>query len=135
MTGKTKIMRSPLGRVRGLGSAHAGTHHWWMQRLTSLALIPLSIWFIVTFLCHALSGDYAETIHWLRNPFAATAMILLIGVGCYHAAGGLQVVLEDYVHTDSHDGWRFFWIIVTKFVAAALALLGSLTTAKILFGV
>lgn len=90
-------IETPLKRVRGLGSAKDGTHHWWMQRVTAVALIPLSLWLVYTFNYLALSD--AETVKlWLQSPFQALILALFLGTACYHGKLGLQVVIEDYVH-------------------------------------
>ena len=95
---KTKTsIRSPLARARGTGSARGGTHHWWLQRLTSVALIPLVLWLLSCIDC-LVNPDYQQTIMWLSNPFVAIVMLLFIVFGFYHAALGMQVVFEDYVH-------------------------------------
>lgn len=89
--------RHPLARVRGLGSAKSGTHHWWMQRVTSVALIPLSLWFISSFLRMA-TGAGIDIAAWLQNPCNSVLLIAFLGSSAYHSQLGLQVVIEDYVH-------------------------------------
>jgi succinate dehydrogenase / fumarate reductase membrane anchor subunit len=89
-------LRSPLGRVRGLGSARGGTHHWWAQRITAVALIPLTLWFVWSLL-HVMSSGYAGYVAWISNPINATALVLVIAVAFHHAQLGLQVVFEDYI--------------------------------------
>lgn len=126
-----KELRSPLGRVRGLGSAKHGTSHWWLQRLTALALIPLCAWFVVKLLFCLQGGDYAAAVSWLRHPVSAAAMALLLVTGFHHAASGLQVVIEDYVH---HESARLAAIIAVKFLAAAMAVIGLVAIGKIAFG-
>jgi succinate dehydrogenase / fumarate reductase membrane anchor subunit len=126
---KTPSYRSDLGRVRGLGSAKHGTGHWWALRLTSLALIPLSLWFIVS-LIGVMRGDYMGARQWLHSPVNATLMILLLAVGFHHAANGVQVVIEDYVHREAVKNAS---IIIVKFVSALLALAGIVATLRILF--
>ena len=91
-------MRTPLGRVRGLGSAKDGTTHFWHQRLTAMALIPLVIYFIISLLC--LTGaSFDEARAFFESPLNAILFAALIGAGLYHAKLGLQVVIEDYVHS------------------------------------
>ncbi|HEY1931194.1 MAG TPA: succinate dehydrogenase, hydrophobic membrane anchor protein [Acetobacteraceae bacterium] len=93
------MMRSPLGRARGLGSARAGSGHWWAQRLTALALIPLSLWFI----CAAIrleGASRADVARWLHGPLPIVLMISLVIATFYHLQLGLQVVIEDYITTD-----------------------------------
>lgn len=93
-------LRSPLGKVRGLGSAKEGVGHWWAQRTTAIALVPLSLWFVVSLL-GALGSDYAATREWLSSPLVGAAMLGLIIALFYHATLGLQVVIEDYVHEEA----------------------------------
>ncbi len=122
--------RTPLGRVRGLGSAKDGTAHWWAQRLTALALVPLTLWFVVG-LVSLIGADHAAVRGWLGAPAPAALMILFVGVAFHHAQLGLQVVIEDYVHA---DGVKLAAIIAVKFAAAALALVAVLALLKIAFG-
>lgn len=91
--------RTPLGRARGLGSAKTGTGHWWHQTLTSIALVPLVIWF-VTSIAGIASADYATTVAWLSTPHVAIIMLLFLFAGFYHLKIGLEVVIEDYVHDE-----------------------------------
>jgi len=93
-----KALRSHLGRARGLGSAHEGVHHWWAQRLTALALIPLGLWFVASIVCLA-GADYASISQWLSAPLTVGALSLTILAVFYHAVLGLQIVIEDYIHT------------------------------------
>ena len=124
------MLRTPLGRVRGLGSAKQGTDHWWMQRLTALALVPLTIWFVASVV--ALAGaEYAQVVNWLRSPVVAISMMLLVGVTLHHAQAGLQVVIEDYVHDESG---KLALILAVKAAAFVLALAGIFAVLKIAFG-
>ena len=107
-----KSLRTDLGRVRGLGSAKEGVHHWWMQRLTAIALVPLILWFVAS-LAGLAGAGHTETVEWLGSPLVAIAMILMVVATLYHAALGVQVVIEDYVH---HEGLKFFWLIAVKFI-------------------
>jgi len=94
------IMRSPLGRARGLGPARAGSAHWWAQRLTSLALVPLSLWFLISAI--GLEGATRADMHaWLGHPLPMAAAIALVVATFYHLQLGIQVVIEDYVHQDA----------------------------------
>ncbi len=123
-------LRTPLGRVRGLGSAKEGVAHWWGQRLTAIALVPLAIWFVVSIA--ALAGaDHGAVVAWLRAPVSAILMVLLIAVSFHHLQLGLQVVLEDYVQT---EGLRLAAIIGVKFAAAAFALAAVFAVLKVAFG-
>ena len=120
-------MRTPLARVRGLGSAKSGLHHWWHQRLTAIALVPLMV---VTIMLIANIGtlDYASAMALMANPFVAALMLLLVLVGFYHAAMGLQVVIEDYV---AAEGKRMAAIIMVKMALFALATLTILSILKV----
>lgn len=90
-------LRTPLGRARGLGSAKEGVHHWWQQRLTAVAMVPLVFWFVVSIAAN-VGADYASMVAWLKNPLNASLLVLLLGAVFHHAQLGLQVVIEDYVH-------------------------------------
>ena len=91
-------MRSPLGRALGLGSAKEGVEHWWLQRITAAALVPLSVWFVIAII--RLVGADIETVRdWVSTPIPAILLVLLLIATFWHAALGLQVVIEDYVHT------------------------------------
>lgn len=109
--------RTPLARARGLGSAKSGTHHWWMQRLTAVALVPLSLWFVASLIV-LVTADHATVIAWLRSPLVAILCCALIVAIFYHGQLGLQVVVEDYVHTE----WlKLASIVVAKFVSLLMA--------------
>ncbi|HKU95116.1 MAG TPA: succinate dehydrogenase, hydrophobic membrane anchor protein [Vineibacter sp.] len=123
-------LRSPLARVRGLGSAQDGTHHWWLQRVTAIALVPLVVWFVISMLRVAPEGQAAVRA-WIASPITMTMLILFIAVGLWHAALGMQVVIEDYVHG---KGWRIGLDLAVKFIAAALIVAGIVAIFKIAFG-
>jgi succinate dehydrogenase / fumarate reductase, membrane anchor subunit len=93
-------MASELGKVRGLGSAKHGTHHWWLQRVTALGNLLLVTWFVISLLRLPLH-DYEAVHEWLAHPIAAVLMALLILNVAWHFRLGLQVVLEDYCHGGS----------------------------------
>lgn len=121
--------RTPLSRVKGLGSAKEGTDHFWAQRISAIALVPLILW--LTFSIASLPGmDYIAIREWLSQPFNAIVMILLIVAGFAHARLGLQVVAEDYV--GSH-GPRTAVVIVITFGAVALAVTGIFSVLRIAF--
>jgi succinate dehydrogenase / fumarate reductase membrane anchor subunit len=127
-----KSFRSALGRVRGLGAAKGGTHHWWLQRVTALALIPLMFYLLNRFFTLVVPDGYDGAVKFLHSPIAATAMVLFLAAGFHHAASGLQVVIEDYVHCEVA---KTLSILTVKFIAAACAILGILATGKVFFGV
>ncbi|QNK00824.1 succinate dehydrogenase, hydrophobic membrane anchor protein [Dyella telluris] len=115
-----KQLRNPLKRARGLGSAQSGVSHWWMQRVTATALVFLSIWFVVTVL-GALHSDYATARGIIAKPWNALLLVAFVLAMCWHAVLGLQVVIEDYVHTR----WKEVALLVlVKFIAV----LGTLAT-------
>jgi len=118
-------MRTTLGRVRGLGSAKEGVTHWWAQRLTALALIPLSVWFVASIISIAGSG-YPVVVAWLGSPINGSLMILLVFTTFYHAALGLQVVIEDYFPSEPVK------ITMILAVKAAAILLGLGTIVSLL---
>ncbi|MGB0571399.1 MAG: succinate dehydrogenase, hydrophobic membrane anchor protein [Alphaproteobacteria bacterium] len=91
-------MRSPLSRARGLGTAKSGTSHWWAQRLTALALIPLVIWFVVSMII-VTGADHAAATDFISSPINSVLLILLIVATFHHGQLGLTVVIEDYIHT------------------------------------
>jgi succinate dehydrogenase / fumarate reductase membrane anchor subunit len=111
--------RSPLAKVRGLGSAKTGTSHWWLQRVTAATLIPLSFWIIV-FLDLCLNAPYQETVAWLNSPFHTVCIVAWVLAVFYHAALGLQVVIEDYI---AAEGVKIvaIWTVNLGFLLLALA--------------
>jgi succinate dehydrogenase / fumarate reductase, membrane anchor subunit len=125
---KIPSFRSPLGRVRGSGSAHTGTGHWLHMKLTSFLLVPLTIWFAVSLLSHA-GAARADLLVWLSNPFTAALMISFIVISLYHAALGLQVVIDDYIHQELVKLFALFAVKGGLFFAAILAVLSLLKIA------
>ncbi len=123
-------MQTDLGKVRGLGSAKSGTHHWWMQRVTAVALVPLMVWFISSFVA-LIGADHATVVEWVRNPFTTTFLIALIVAMFFHLSLGAQVILEDYVHSASMKLFMSFGI---KFATVVLGLLSVISILKISFG-
>jgi succinate dehydrogenase / fumarate reductase membrane anchor subunit len=123
-------LRSDLGRVRGLGSAKSGSHHWWHQRLTAIALIPLSLWFITTLMKH-MSDSHHEAVAWISSPFITALLIALVISVFYHAKLGMQVVIEDYVHLEFA---KVALLIAVNLALAFGLLLGVVAILKISFG-
>lgn len=104
-------LRTPLKKVHGLGSAKDGTHHWWMQRLSAIALALLGIWFVYSAIA-LVGASHAEAVAWVSQPLTAVLLALFVPVLLYHSMLGLQVVIEDYVHLE----WlKFASLIVLKF--------------------
>tara|TARA_X000001036_G_C20509547_1_gene737469 strand:- start:159 stop:542 length:384 start_codon:yes stop_codon:yes gene_type:complete len=122
-----KGMRTDLGRVRGLGTAKEGVHHWWMQRLTAIALIPLTLWFIIS-IATLNNASYTETVNWLSIPLVSIFMILLVSATLYHALLGVQVVVEDYIH---QEGLKFLLLIGLKFIFLVLGVVAIFSLLKI----
>jgi succinate dehydrogenase / fumarate reductase membrane anchor subunit len=120
-------LRSPLGRVRGLGSARGGTHHWWMQRVTSMALLPLMLWFALS--AASLAGaSYAETVAWIGRPWNAVLLLASIGLAFHHTAAGMQVILEDYANQE----WvKMGCILAIRAICWLLALAAALAVLRI----
>ena len=123
-------LRSPLAHARGLGSAKEGIHHWWSQRLTALALIPLGLWFIYS-LVVMTGANYTTVIAWLANPLNAVLMLLFIISLFYHAALGLQVVIEDYTKSE----WqKIACLILVKFIALLAGFSAAIAVLKLYLG-
>ena len=123
-------LRTPLARARGLGSARDGVKHWWAQRLTAIALIPLVVWFAISLVM--LSGaDYDIARAWIGSPLVMVLLILTIVIGLHHGQLGLQVVIEDYVHG---DGWKLALIVAVRFVAVIFGLAAVVAILRIGFG-
>jgi succinate dehydrogenase / fumarate reductase membrane anchor subunit len=118
-------IRTPLAHVRGLGTAKDGTHHWWVQRVTSVALVPLVLWFVISLLGVA-QADYETFQHWLGNPYRAGLMVALLVAVFYHASLGMQVIYEDYVRP---EGAKVVAVLITQFV---LFLLGAISIVAVL---
>ncbi len=121
--------RSPLARAIGLGSAKEGVGSWWAERVSAVALVPLTLWFAASIIAHTGSG-YVAVIVWLRTPFAATLMILLLITLFYHTALGLQVVIEDYVHSAT----RFAAVTAVHLGCWALAGAGVVAILRVALG-
>lgn len=126
---RSQDLRSPLKRAAGLGSAHDGVGRWWLERLTAVALLPLALWLVAAIIALAGRG-HADVVAWLREPWAALLMVLLLATVFGHLALGLQVVVEDYVRSTAKAAALF----AVRFGCAALAAAGILATLRITFG-
>ena len=122
------IMENKLNKVQAMKSLkNHGLAHWKLQRISAIAMVPLVIWFTSSLMLVLING-YEQSIEWLQNPFNATGLILLFGILYFHAASGLQVVIEDYVH---HEGLKIVSLILIKIVAFVLGVLSILCVLKI----
>ncbi|MGB3486554.1 MAG: succinate dehydrogenase, hydrophobic membrane anchor protein [Xanthobacteraceae bacterium] len=122
--------RSPLGLAMSLGSAKSGFGHWWTERVTAVALIPLGVWFAASLIAHS-GSNYEAFIGWMGSPITAVLMILLLITLFWHIALGLQVAIEDYVHS----GTKICLLLITHFLCFALAVGGIVATLRIAIGV
>jgi succinate dehydrogenase / fumarate reductase membrane anchor subunit len=122
-------LRSPLGKVLGTGSAKEGVHHWWLQRLTSIALVPLTIWFVVSLLSLG-SFEHVAVITWMAQSWTALLLVLFILVATWHSQLGLRVVIEDYVH----GGSKTLALVLITFIHAVVAAAGIFAVLKVAFG-
>jgi succinate dehydrogenase / fumarate reductase membrane anchor subunit len=121
--------RTPLARVKGLGSAKEGTTHFWRQRLTALLLIPLVLW--IGFSLAALPVDHATLVGWIQQSWVSVALVLLVIVTFYHAQLGLQVVIEDYVSSHAR---RTVILLLSNLSCLLLGTIGVISVLKISFG-
>ena len=122
------IMENKLNKVQAMKSLkNHGLAHWKLQRISAIAMVPLVIWFTSSLMLVLING-YEQSIEWLQSPFNATGLILLFGILYFHAASGLQVVIEDYVH---HEGLKIVSLILIKLVAFVLGVLSILCVLKI----
>ncbi|ULQ46586.1 succinate dehydrogenase, hydrophobic membrane anchor protein [Flagellatimonas centrodinii] len=108
-------LRSPLSRARGLGSAKEGVHHFWVQRVSAVALVPLALWFVFS-VARFAGNDFAVVRHWVSDPSVAVTLILFLAVTLYHSALGIQVVIEDYIHRG-----RIVALMLSKFLHVIVA--------------
>ena len=120
-------MRSPLGRAIGLGSAKEGVEHWWALRITSIALVPLVLWF-VTAVIGLAGADHGVLADWVSQPLPAVLLVLLLVATFYHSALGMQVVIEDYV---DNEGVRLALGITVRLAHVLLAALGIFAVLRI----
>jgi succinate dehydrogenase / fumarate reductase, membrane anchor subunit len=123
-------LQSPLGRVLGLGSAKDGTGHWWAQRVSAVALIPLTLWFMFSLL--ALPAlDYATVRAWLSFPLSGFLVLLLVAVLTYHSYLGITEVIEDYVHS---AGMKVLSLLLLRFVHVLVGGASIFAIMRVAFG-
>lgn len=120
------LLRTPLKAVRGIGAAKEGVAHWWAQRLSAVALIPLSLWFVAS-LFRLFRAERFELVEWLSNPIDATLMVLLLGFTFWHAQLGVKVIIEDYVHGECR---KQALLMANQLLAVAL---GAVCIVSVLF--
>lgn len=121
------VMRSGLGKARGLGSAKSGTAHWWAERVTSIALVPLTLWFILA-MFRLVAVPRAGVIAWAANPINATLLLALVLITFHHMALGLQVVIEDYIHAEKT---RLAALLAMKGTTLLLAIAAGIAVLKL----
>ena len=124
---KSNNMKTPLAQARGLGATKSGLSHWWHQRLTAIAMVGLVAWMCALVVMLA-GADFESAMRLLSHPLNAAILILFVGVGFWHSALGLQVVLEDYV---AHEGIRLTMIIALRMVLILLGAISMLSLLKI----
>lgn len=115
---QVRVMRSQLGRARGLGSAKSGAAHWWAQRLTAIALVPLTLWFICAAL-RLVGAPHQQVLAWMSHPVPVVLLIALVLATFYHLSLGLQMVIEDYV---TNEPARLTTLLITKGVVILMGL-------------
>ena len=122
--------RSPIKRVRGYGSAHDGTHHFWVQRLTAVALVPLLVWLVVS-VVGLTDASHGGFVAWVATPLNSMLLVIALVALFWHSMLGVQVVIEDYVH---HAGAKLVLLIGSKFAHVFLAAAAIFAVLRITFG-
>jgi succinate dehydrogenase / fumarate reductase, membrane anchor subunit len=123
-------LRTPLGRVEGLGSARSGTHHFWHQRLTAVALVPLSVWFVASALAY-VGAEQGAVAAFFAEPAEAILMFLFIVAAVYHMSLGLQVIIEDYIH---QEGVKIMLLILNRFACWGIGAAAGFALLKLAVG-
>ena len=121
---------TPLNRVLGLGTAKGAAEHWWMQRLTAVALVPLAVWFVYGMVALPDFG-FRAVVEWVHRPVTSILLILFVGAAAYHSFLGVQVVIEDYV---AGKGSRVAMLMASAFAHTALTVAAVFSILKIAFG-
>lgn len=123
-------LKTPLARAKGLGSAKEGVSHWWAQRVTAIALVPLMLW--LAFSIAGLVGlSHGEVVDWMSHPVNTALLILALIAVFYHSELGLQVIIEDYVHA---EGLKIAGLLVMKFAMYFLGTLSVVSVLRVAFG-
>jgi len=126
-----KDLRSPLAKAKGLGASGDASHHFWVQRISALAMIPLVFWIALS-IAFLPEASYADVVAWLQSPLNGIITLLFVILSFYHAQLGLQVVIEDYISSHSK---RLFGILFVKFLSYFLMAVGVYSVIKITLGV
>ena len=119
-------LRTPLGRIEGLGSAKSGTQHFWHQRVTAVALVPLSIWFVASALAY-VGAEQGAVAAYFAEPVNAVPMFLFILASTYHMSLGVQIIIEDYIH---NEGQKIALLMLNRFAAWAIGAASSFALIK-----
>ncbi len=122
-----RVMRSPLGRARGVGSGHSGVHHWYAERITAIALVPLTIWFIISVL-RMVGASQSMVAIWVASPLNAALLLALIAMTFHHMQLGIQVVLEDYTPNPKK---LMACVLINRGVALLLGLIAAISVLKL----
>lgn len=122
--------RTPLARARGLGSAKHGVTHWIGERVSSIALVPLTLWMVFAVIRLA-AGDYQFAVHWIAQPLNAVLMVLLLAISFWHMASGMRVIVEDYIHVTLN---KSALLILNLFVCGLAGALAIFSILKVAFG-
>ena len=130
MSVKSTDLQTKLKRVKGLGSAHHGVQHWWLQRVTAIALVPLSLWFTASLVTVMLSPNVVKVATWFASPVNAIAMVMLLIAMFMHAKLGVQVVIEDYIKCPVK---KYSLLLANMFICFAFAALSILAVLKLHF--
>jgi succinate dehydrogenase / fumarate reductase membrane anchor subunit len=128
---KDSSIRTPLGRARGLGSAKDGTHHWWVQRVSAIAMIAPMIYLLVQ-LPQLVQHDHGAFVYWLQQPLPALSLVVFIAAAFYHAALGVQVIIEDYIHG---EGQKIVLLLLNKFSFLFLGIAAVYAVVRLHFGI
>ena len=123
-------LRSPLTNARGLGSAKEGLSHWWWQRVSAVALIPLSLWFMFSVVA-LVGAPYGQALTWLQSPLNASLMLLFVLISLYHGQTGIQVVIEDYIHGKAMN---LTLLLLVKGISVFLAAVSVVSILKVAVG-
>jgi succinate dehydrogenase / fumarate reductase membrane anchor subunit len=123
-------LRTPLARIEGLGSARAGTGHFWQQRLTAVALVPLSVWFVASALAY-VGAERGAVAAFFATPGEAILMFLFIVAAVHHMSLGLQVIIEDYVH---REGSKITLLVLNRFACWSIGAVAGFALLKLAFG-